>query len=314
MEYFLIKPNGEQTGTYSIEQVKTMLAAGYIGKDTRYWHEGITEWLPVSRIDESLKFVPAAPEPANTIPPQKVAAVLKAIPPPATRLEPSKKGKGKQRKPAGPSLPATPTSPAPTRSESPPLREEIPAGEVTTTPAVPVATQPAPAPPSKIPRLAERLLWVALGAVLMFAVLRGPAIAAYISDKLADKIVLTDANNFVLLDSATIKSFTQDMQSSPMVESLKNQIAQTTDPVALERLKIGMDNEISRHADEVQQQYLRANNALKVDPGTYRILAYYDDQGAVTKSRKDRALWVAIPYRDQTVYAPRPANLTQTTP
>src|ERR1700733_312339 len=111
MEYFLIKPNGEQTGTYSIEQVKTMLAAGYIGKDTRYWHEGITEWLPVSRIDESLKFVPPEPEASTTIPPQKVAAVLKAIPPPATKLEPSKKGKGKHRKPAGPSLPAPAASP-----------------------------------------------------------------------------------------------------------------------------------------------------------------------------------------------------------
>jgi len=313
MEYFLIKPNGEQTGTYSIEQVKTMLAAGYIGKDTRYWHEGITEWLPVSRIDESLKFVPPAPESSNTIPPQKVAAVLKAIPPPATKIETSKKGKSKQRKSAGPSLPAAPTSPAPTRSESPPIKEEVPGGEVTT-PAVPVAAQPAPAPPPKIPRLVERFLWVTLGALLMFAVLRGPALAAYISDKLADKIILTDTDNFVLLDAATIKSFTQDMQSSPMVESLKNQIAQTTDPVALERLKIGVENENSRHADEVRQQYLRANNALKVDPGTYRILAYYDDQGVVTNPRKDQAVWVAVPYRDQTVYALRPAESAQTTP
>ncbi len=313
MEYFLIKPNGEQTGTYSIEQVRAMLAADYIDKDTRYWHEGITEWQSVSRIEESLKFVPPEPEPAKTIPPQRVAAALKAIPPPATKIETSKKSKGKQRKPGGPSLPAASTSPAATRSESPPIDEEVPPDEVTT-PEVPVAAHAAPAPPSKIPRLVERLLCAALGAVVMFAVLRGPAIVSYISDQLADKIILTDTNNFVLLDAATIKSFAQDMQSSPMVESLKNQIAQTTDPVALERLKIGMDNENSRHGDEVQQQYLRANNALKVDPGTYRILAYYDDQGVLTQPRKNQAVWVAIPYRDQTVYALRPADTAQTTP
>ena len=211
------------------------------------------------------------------------------------------------------SFPATPTAPAPTRGESPLVQEELLPREMTT-PEAPGPAQPAAMPPSKVPRLVERLLCVALGALLMFAGLQGPAIVRDISDKLADKVVLTDTNNFVLLDAATIKSFTQDMQSSPMVASLKNQIAQTTDPVALERLKIGVETENSRHADEVRQQYLRANNALNIDPGIYRVLAYYDDQGAPTESRRDHAVWVAIPYRNQTVFALRSANSAKTTP
>lgn len=312
MEYFLIKPNGEQTGTYSIEQVRAMLSAGYIGKDTRYWHEGITEWQPVTRIDESLKFVPPPPEPSATIPPQKVAAVLKAVPPPATKIQPTKKGKGKQRRPEGPAIPAASATPSTPRVESPLTREEPPTSEVKS-PEAPIAAQPASKTPPKIQRLVERLLCVALGAVLIFAVLRGPEIAHYIADKFTDKITLTDTDNFVLLDAATIKSFTQDMQSSPIVETLKNQIAQTTDPVALERLKIGVEKENSRHADEVRQQYLRANNALNIDPGAYRILAYYDDQGAPTP-RKDQAVWVAIPFRDQTVYALKPTDSDKATP
>lgn len=315
MEYFLIKPNGEQTGTYSIEQVKAMLAAGYIGKDTRYWHEGITEWQPIDRIEESLKFVPPTPAPSEAVPAQKVAAVLKAVPPPATKIQPTKKGKGKQRKPESPSIPtqpAAPTAPTTPRVASPISNEATPASEVTT-PEAPVTAQPASKTPLKIQRLVERLLCVALGAVLIFAVLRGPEIAHYIADKFTDKITLTDTDNFVLLDAATIKSFTQDMQSSPIVDTLENQIAQTTDPVALERLKIGVEKENSRHADEIRQQYLRANSALNIDPGAYRILAYYDDQGAPAP-RKDQAVWVAIPFRDQTVYALKPTDSGKATP
>jgi len=303
MDYFLIKPNGEQTGTYTIEQVRAMLAAGYIGKDTRYWHEGITEWQPIGRIEESLQFVPPAP-------------VLKAIPPPATRIETSKKGKAKQRKPEGPSVPATPIPPTtriPKRSGSPPITEQPLTGERATH-DVSVAPHAAPKTSSKIPPLFERLLCLILGALLMLAVLRGPALLRYISDKFADKVVLTDSNNFVLLDALTIKPFTQAMQSSPMVASLQNQITQTTDPIALDRLKIGVKNENSRHADEIQQQYLRANTALKIAPGTYHVHAYYDDQGAPTTPHKDQAVWVAIPYRNQTVYALRAAEAPHATP
>jgi hypothetical protein len=301
MEYFLIKPNGEQTGTYSIEQVRAMLAAGYIDHDTRYWHEGIDGWQPIDRIEESLQFVPPPPPPAKTVPPKKLAAVLKAVPPPATKLEKPDGLESKPRTPVGPSIPT------PTRPVSAFVDEELPAREESTF-VPPVAPQRLPAPLPESSRLVERLLYFALGAVLMLAVLRGPSAVHYISDKFADKITLTETSNFVLLDVATIKSFNRDMQSSPTVESLKARIAQTTDPVSLDRLKIGMENEISRHEDEVRQQYLRANSAQTIDAGTYRIRAYYDDQGHATTARKDQAQWVAISYREHTVYALRPTN------
>jgi len=302
MEYFLIKPNGEQTGTYSIEQVRAMLAAGYIDNDTRYWHEGIDGWQPIDRIEESLQFEPPPPPPSKTVPPQKLAAVLKAVPPPATKLEKPAGLESKPRKAAGPTIP-TATRPVAALAD-----EELPAREESTLDP-PVASQPLPAPSPKSSSLVERILYFALGALLMLAVLRGPAAVHYISDKLADKITLTDTSNFVLLDAATIKPFTRDMQpSSPTIESLRAQIAQTTDPVALDRLKIGMENEISRHEDEVCQQYLRANSAQAIDPGTYRVLAYYDDQGEVTTPRKDQVVWVAISYREHTVYALKPVD------
>jgi hypothetical protein len=300
MEYFLIKPNGETTGTYSIEQVRAMLAAGYIGQDTRYWHEGITGWQPIDRIEESLQFEPPPPPPSKTVPPQKLAAVLKAVPPPATKLEKPKEPET-PRKVGGPSIPAA------TRVPSPLVEEAIPSGEVPAREASAVVP-PSRKLPSKSPRLLERLLFSTLGALLMLAVLRGPAAVRYISDQLTDKIILTDTSNFVLLDPATIKPFTQDMHSSPVIEALQSQITQTTDPVALARLKINVDTEISHHTDETREQYLRAHSALNIDAGTYRILAYYDDKGGGFKPRKGQAAWVAIHYRDQTVYAFRPAT------
>ena len=62
MEYFILKPDGEQTGTFSIDQIRAMLNSGHIGPDTRYWHEGISDWQPIDRIEESVNF----PEPART--------------------------------------------------------------------------------------------------------------------------------------------------------------------------------------------------------------------------------------------------------
>ena len=297
MEYFLIKPNGEQTGTFSIDQVKAMLAAGYIDQDARYWHEGITDWQPIDRIDESLQFEPPPAPPSKTVPPEKLAAVLKAVPPPSTKLEKSKIPGTKPKQPENtPSVPAA-------------INRELEPGETDLAPeTVPAAAPDSTIPPiresrSRIPRLLERALFMVLGAVIAVAVLRGDAVVNYVSDLLASKIVLTDASTFVLLDPSSIKAFSDSMQDSTMIKTLKDQIAQTNDPVAIQRLNIGIETENARHAEEIRQQFLRANSAQFIDPGTYRILAYYDAQGAPITPRNGQPAWVAITYKDHTVYA-----------
>lgn len=316
MEYFLIKPNGETTGTYSIEQVRSMLAAGFIDQDVRYWHEGITGWQPIDRIEESLKFEPpaAAPTPAKAVPAQKIAAALKAVPPAATKLE-KKTTPGEKPRREAPAIPL-PGATA-TRTPSSEVGDDVPPGEDYPVPEKDetVAYLPAPKPKSNALRWIERFAFVFLGMLLTVVALRGPAVLRYISDKLTDKLVVTESTNFVLVDAATIKSFNQDMQETPMVENLKNQITQTDDPVAVQRLKAGIANEITRHAEEIRQQYLRANSAETIDPGSYVVVAYYDEQGNPTTSpRMDQPCWVGITYREHTVYAFKTPETVQTTP
>ena len=300
MEYFLIKPDGETTGTFSIEQIRDMLSSGFIGHDTRYWHEGITGWQPIDRIEESLSFNAPAESAAKKVAPQKIAAVLKAVPPPSTKLE-----KKTQEVPS----PYEPYIPQPTHIEHEPIDEESPVEVAITTP-VPVVGQAQ----TGIPRLADRIFCLAAGALIVLAVDHGASAVSYLSDALASKVTLSGDSTFVLLDPATIKVYEKDLQSSPTIETLKNQISQAVDQPAIERLTIGIETERSRHGNEVRQQYLQSNNAEYVDAATYRILGYFDSNGEPTSPRAGQPVWVAISYKEHTVYAlklPESANATQ---
>lgn len=300
MEYFLIKPDGETTGTFSIEQVRAMLNAGFIGPDTRYWHEGISDWQPIDRIEESLNFEPPPKEEARAIPSQRIAQVLKSVPPPSTKLE---RVKGPHSQPL----------PTPTRAENwsynPP---SVPASEGADHPDVEVygpaeglGAEPhaAPGPAARRTGLAKKISYVLLGAAIALAIDRGPSLVAAISDALATKVTLSGTDTFVLLDPATIKSFHQDIENSPTIDALQQQLAHTAEPMAQQRLRIGIDTERSRHTDEVRQQYLRSNSAQYIDAGTYRVLNSYDEDGNPTTMAKDQPAWVAVPYHGHTVYA-----------
>jgi hypothetical protein len=303
MEYFLLKPNGELTGTFSIEQVRAMLSTDFIGWDTRYWHEGMTEWRPVDRIEESLKFQPPVPAPSQTVPPQKLAAVLRAVRPPAPRLEASKvpdvRLKPAETRPDVPpairSTPPTPSSPPAT--PTPRLAAEIPPREA------PVASPPVREFRSKAARVAERLLCAVFGAAIALAIVYADSAERFIVNALSSKITLSDGNTYVLLDPSAIKTFEQDIQDAPEVEALKNRIGQTTNPVILERLDIEEEKESARHTEEVKQRYIQNGSAELIDPGTYLILAYYDDRGEPTTRRNGDSIWIAIRYKDRTVYA-----------
>ena len=59
--YLLIE--GKQEGPYSEEQVRQSLASGQIPSDLPAWHEGLTEWMPVSSILPSHPSGPQVPPP-----------------------------------------------------------------------------------------------------------------------------------------------------------------------------------------------------------------------------------------------------------
>ena len=309
MEYFLIKPDGETTGTFSIEQIRAMVDSGFIGHDTRYWHEGITGWQPIDRIEESLQFEPPAPAPAKTVAPQKVAALLRAVPPPSTKLE-----KVEKKASSLLAIPSTPAVPGDVRPEArpyiPPAGQRDPYVPSMLAAARAEAASPAPARPtpdsrSKKAHMLERILLVFLGAFIVAAIDHGVAVVQMIGDALSTKITLSGDDTFVLLDPSTIKAFEQDLQNSPNVQTLELQIRQTADPVTLQRLRAGVQTETARHQDDVRQQYVRNNSAEYIEGATYRILNFYDDNGAPIDPSEGKATWVAINYKDHTVYAHR---------
>jgi hypothetical protein len=53
MNYFL-RLNEKQAGPYSIEQVRLMMRTGQVSKDTLYWEDGLTEWLPLSTLGDEI--------------------------------------------------------------------------------------------------------------------------------------------------------------------------------------------------------------------------------------------------------------------
>jgi len=297
MEYFLLKPhNGEQTGTYSIEQVRAMLSEGVIGPDTCYWHEGITEWRPVDQIEESLHFQPpvtTSPQGAPTHPP-KFAPTSRAVLRHDPVLERANFPPVEAKKP-GEFVPSIITLP--------PIRLE-PASA----PDSPHVTAPAPSQPAAAARPRNKpvlgwLIYILNVIVVALAIdYAGPAVH-YLSQLHPNSVTLTSNDTYALVDQAAIKSFADDLRNSPTVDSLQRQVAQTTDPVTLVSLKIGLEKENARHIDEVEQSYLGMGKAEIIEPGTYRLINYLDEKGDPTTLNKGNPVWIAILYKDQTVYA-----------
>jgi hypothetical protein len=248
VEYFLLKANGEQTGTYSVDQVKAMLASGYIEQNTLYWKEGMTGWRSVTRIDE-----PIDPSEILTTTPETIRTVKIPKPPPA------------------------PSKPLPTW-----LFYAVPvalitlvlvtsSGNIPTDSTTPDTTSPKVSVPVET----------------------HPSLG---------KITLAGKNTYVLLEQPTIKSFEADMKNSPVVTELRHRIQQTTDPLSLQSLTIGVNNEQARHFETIEQQYLRNRQAQIIPPDTYDIVGFLDENGDTTSSRKSSG-WVAITYNGFTVYA-----------
>ena len=50
MDYYILNPDGERAGPYSIDQVRAMWANDRVTLGTLYWTEGLDEWRPLSEI------------------------------------------------------------------------------------------------------------------------------------------------------------------------------------------------------------------------------------------------------------------------
>lgn len=67
-----ISRNGQQEGPYTAQQIEQMLADGSIARYTLAWKEGLSQWVPLSQILDSLP-----PEPSyNAPPPVPIAPVV----------------------------------------------------------------------------------------------------------------------------------------------------------------------------------------------------------------------------------------------
>jgi hypothetical protein len=316
MDYFILKPDGEQTGTFSIDQIRAMLNTGFIGNDTRYWHEGITDWQPIDRIEESLNFPEHRPTDPHPAPPpvrRLSGSIARAIPSPqqlkrAAPSSPILAPSARAEKPLVPGVPprngeiVAPSIPVPAATVDP--LAEVPTPDEPTTDQLlapdsrpPVAHRPRqPARPSGYLFYAVPVLMLALATSLVVVFLRTHATSPLSSVTLAaDKV-------FVLHDQASIRPFEDDMRNNPVVDSLKRQIEQSTDAELIQRLKIGLEKEAARHSDEVTQQYIAGGKAEFIQPGRYDAVAYFDDNGVLTFPSAGQP-WVALTYRGEIVYA-----------
>lgn len=55
MDYYLLKGDGDQTGPYSLDQLRAMWASGQVTLDMAYWHEGMTEWQTMRALEAALR-------------------------------------------------------------------------------------------------------------------------------------------------------------------------------------------------------------------------------------------------------------------
>jgi hypothetical protein len=69
-----ISRNGQQEGPYNTQQIHQMLADGSIGRNTHAWKEGLSQWVPLSHILDSLP-----PQPSYSAPPTVPIAPIASI-------------------------------------------------------------------------------------------------------------------------------------------------------------------------------------------------------------------------------------------
>jgi hypothetical protein len=231
-----------------------------------------------------------------------LAAALKAVPPPGTKLEKSRSSPVKADKPRDP-FPAVPTTP--------PSRIELPASADIPREAAPAQSQPVAAVRPKRNPIVGWIVYAINVTVVALAIdYAGPALH-YVSDLLQRKVTLASGDAYVVVDRSLLKSFADEMQNSPGVDDLRHQIGQTADPNALMRLNIELEKVTSWHTGEVEQRYIQIGKGEFIDPGTYPLLDNLDDKGDPINPRDGNPVWMEILYKDQTVYAFKKADSTQ---
>jgi len=320
MEYFILKPDGEQTGTYSIEQVRAMLNSGFIDANCRYWHEGIVDWQPIDRLEESVNYPepdphqPHAPPPA----PQKwTGSLARAIPSPNQLRQ--KSGpvaivtSSTPSTPEPPAAPAVPSAHIPTSSllpDTPSVTNGAAAPEpdapaISRGRAVAEAPREEPRKPFRIP-LPSAVQVCALGLILLTAAIIAAIVASRHPAKSGfSEVTVTLHNNCVLTDQAAMRAFGQDMHDqrhSMAIARLKDLIAASTDPAFIQSASTSLQTEILKFETGVARDYVQDGKAQIIEPGTYHTVAYFDDRGNVIPAHAG-APWVAIQYKDKIVYA-----------
>ncbi|HEX4140719.1 MAG TPA: GYF domain-containing protein [Candidatus Methylacidiphilales bacterium] len=318
MEYFILKPDGEQTGTYSIDQVRAMLNSGFIGPDARYWHEGISEWQPIERIEESINYPEPDPRQLHAPPPPQkwTGSLARAIPSPRQQKQKSGPIEVAAPSPTAPEIPAVPGPlrpaveiPAPTlRIETAPPDSNGAASHEPTAPTISREQAKAAVPRSE-PRRPFRLPLpsaaqiCAVGLILLAAAIIAAIVASRHPAKSAfSQVTLTARNDCVLTDQAAIPTFEYEMHRAPFVAHLKDVIAKSTDRAFIQSANTGLQQEIQKHESEVTQQFLKAGRAQLIEPGAYRAVAYFDDRGSVVAAHAG-APWAAILCKGTIVYA-----------
>jgi hypothetical protein len=312
MEYFILKPDGEQTGTYSIEQIRAMLNSGIIDRDARYWHEGISDWQPVDRIEESLDFPEPDPHDRRAPPPHKWSGSLaRAIPSP---YQAKRQAAAAAAVALSPPLPAAPAVPEvlrpPAEIPEPSLHlESSPPGLDDSAPRAAAvreiaAVEPqAPAKPRRrwVPRPTAVQVYAVSSLLLTAAIVTALVESRHPARSPLSHVRVTSGNHFVLTEQASIKPFEDDMRNSPVIARLRELIAKSTDASFKQVAGVGLQQEIAKHESEVTQKYLDAGKAEVITPGTYDTVAYLDDNGALVPAQPGEP-WAAIKFNGSVFY------------
>ncbi len=320
MEYFILKPDGEQTGTFSIEEIRSMLNSGFIGEGTRYWHDGIADWQPIDRIEESVNFPEPDPRVPHTPPPHKwTGSLARAIPSPHQKRQSGPVAM--PTKPSAPEAPAVPepqrpaaTIPTPTlRIETQPLTDlprvdGLPTTNGPTRREIAAAAELLPPAPSRrfrmprIPRPSAAQISAVASFLLAAAIIAAIVLSRHPAKSALSHVTITSDNDCVMTDQAAVGSVDAAMRSMRALARLKRVINKSTDPSFIQSANAGLQQENLRHQGDVTEQFLKAGRAEVIEPGTYSTVAYLDNSGAPVVPHVG-APWVALTYKGTVVYA-----------
>jgi hypothetical protein len=309
MEYFILKPDGEQTGTFSLEQIRDMLKTGFIGLDTRYWHEGIPDWQPVERLEGSVYFPEPDPtQPKALPPPHKWSGSLaRAIPSPHQIKKPSGPimlGAEPTTVPAASAAPAIPAVPAPQRpatavTTSAPRTESTVYARAAADTHVEKAVSPRRR--SWLPRPSAAQICAVALILLTAAIVTAIVESRHPAKSPLSHVTISLHNNCVLTTQTAIKPIEVDMADAPVIARLRDVIDKSTNAAFKQSADVGLYDEIEKHEREVTQKYLDDGQAQFVAPGIYDAVAYLDDNGNLIPARAGDP-WAAFTYRGAVVY------------